>query len=112
MSVLRRIFEALMNTTKDSRHDPLVEAVSLLTCEICALREQRVEEFNWFKAHVQLATKEDLKDAERRIIAAIKKDDQGGLTKDDERALELLLQRGETLVRKLEALDAQTPPMP
>ncbi len=101
-----------MSSTKDNRHDDLAVAISRLTCEICAIREQRAMEFQWFRAHMELATKADLKEAERRIIATIEKGGRGGISKEDEQALASLLERNDAIVKKIEALDAKTPPAP
>jgi len=49
----------------------LIEAISLLTHEIKVSREQKCTEFEWFKSHHGLATKNDLKDTENKIMSAI-----------------------------------------
>jgi cob(I)alamin adenosyltransferase len=56
--------------SNDSRFDrKLAEAVYVLAVEVKALRDQKSSEFEWFKSHLQLATKTDLKEMEKRIMA-------------------------------------------
>ena len=47
----------------------LCEAISCLTNAVNALVEQRKLEFDWLKSHAGLATKHDLKEMEKRIMA-------------------------------------------
>lgn len=88
----------------------LAAEIAALVREFKNLREQRKEQFDWFREHLRLATKEDLKESERRIIEAIK-GGGGELSQDDRRVLNGLLSDSERRVSKLEALDAQTPPV-
>lgn len=43
------------------------EAISLVAHEVCKLREQKEKEFEWFKSHAGLATKQDLREMETRM---------------------------------------------
>lgn len=49
--------------------DNLASAVVMLCHEQAAGRAQRKLEFEWFKSHLKLATKEDLEKATRQIMA-------------------------------------------
>ena len=84
----------------------LAESLCNLANEVAALREQKKKEFEWFKAHNDLATKRDLQNAEYRIIDAF----NSSIGADDQRLLDALLDRTERQLQKLEALDAKTPP--
>lgn len=57
----------------DGHHDDsqILHAISLLTSELHALREQTKTEFDWFKSHAGLATKQDLKETETKIMSKI-----------------------------------------
>jgi hypothetical protein len=47
----------------------LIEALSALVSAICAATEQKKEELAWIKSHAGLATKQDLKEMEKRLMA-------------------------------------------
>lgn len=51
----------------------LVDALSLLTQELCELRQLKQNEFEWFKSHFKFATKDDLKEMEVHLTEAIAK---------------------------------------
>lgn len=46
----------------------LTKAVLLLASQVNGLVEQRKIEFDWLKSHAGLATKQDLKEMEKRIV--------------------------------------------
>lgn len=48
----------------------MCEAICALTSVLVASLEQRKIEFDWLRSHAGLATKQDLKEMERRIMAA------------------------------------------
>lgn len=52
-------------------NNKLTEAISSLAHEICALRGERKNEFDWLKSHAGLATKQDLREMENRIMSAL-----------------------------------------
>lgn len=58
--------------------DRLIETLALLACELKHDREQRRTEHEWMKAHFGLATKNDLREMEQRLLDAIKGTDAGG----------------------------------
>lgn len=53
-------------------HDEqLAMAVLRVATELCEFRKHQENEFEWFKSHHRLATKEDLKELEKHIMSAI-----------------------------------------
>lgn len=89
----------------DNKHaDLLVEAICSLRCELSEGREQAKAQFDWFRAHIELPTKCDLKAMEDRIISSI-----GKISDDDKCILGGLLKRSELITKKLEQLDSITP---
>lgn len=52
-------------------HSDLPAAVALLTKELRLSREERIKEFDWLKSVIGLATKQDLRETENRIMSAI-----------------------------------------
>lgn len=50
--------------------EAITDGFSLVAREACLLREQKEKEFEWFKSHHGLATKQDLKEMENRIMAS------------------------------------------
>ena len=99
---------SVMDKDDKRRDGELTEAIAVLACELNRLREQRKFEFDWFKAHLELATKQDLKATERRILEAI--DAPGpGLSQDDVKVLNGVLERAGQQAARIEALDAKTP---
>lgn len=52
----------------------LGDNMSLLTQELCELRQLKQNEFEWFKSYFKFATKDDLKEMEKRLVEAIAKD--------------------------------------
>jgi chromosome segregation ATPase len=49
--------------------DRLSVAISLLAHELHETRQERKLEFEWFRSHLNFATKSDLKEMEKRIMA-------------------------------------------
>lgn len=52
-------------------NNKLTEAISSLAHEICALRGERKNEFDWLKSHAGLATKQDLKELVNKIMSVL-----------------------------------------
>lgn len=50
--------------------EAISEGFSLVAHELCKLREQKEKEFEWYKSHHGLATKQDLEKMETRIMAS------------------------------------------
>lgn len=97
----------------DKKPDPsprwaidLVDAIHLLRCEISKSIDEQKALTVWLQCHMNSVTLCDLKNAERRIIQAF----QEHLSADSEAALGGLLKQSERTTKKLEQLDAQTPP--
>lgn len=53
----------------DRPDEQLAMAVLRVAHELCEFRKHQESEFEWFKSHYKLATKEDLKEMEKRIMA-------------------------------------------
>jgi len=51
--------------------ESLRKEIANLTATLAAGMEQRKTEFEWFQAHLKLATKHDLEQMEKRIMSAI-----------------------------------------
>lgn len=49
----------------------LEETLSELVCAILAATKERKEEFDWLRSHFEFATKQDLKEMEKRIMSKI-----------------------------------------
>lgn len=90
----------------DNRNKDIGQALSLLTCLLETDLEQRKIELEWFKSHYDLATKQDLRKAEARIISAIESDCR--ISESDKKILEALLEKLIRITEKLTAIDQST----
>lgn len=88
---------------KQSDAEKLVAVISLVAHEVCRLREQMEKEFEWRKSHHGLATKQDLREMETRIMAS-----QAELTADLKAVLVQQQKTSGEIATLQASVDAQT----
>lgn len=86
-----------------SWRNKLAEAIVLLAREISISSEQRKEELNWFRSQFGPATKKDLEEMEKRIMAT-----QAELAADLKAVLEQQKKTGTEIATLQASVDAQT----
>lgn len=81
----------------------LAEALCAIAHELRELRKQKHIEFDWFRSHLELATKNDLKEMEKRIMAS-----QAELTADLKAVLAQQQKTSAEIATLQSSVDAQT----